>query len=199
MIVALTGGIGSGKSTAARLFSDLGVPLIDTDRIARELTAPGGAVMPEILQRFGTGMVGQEGGLDRTKMRALILSDPRAKAHLEGLLHPRILAECQRRIASIDTAYALLIVPLLLESEGFRELAQRVLVVDCLPGQQVERSLARGGLNAEEVRGFIQAQASRAERLAIADDILDNSRDLEYLRAQVETLHPKYLELAKQR
>jgi dephospho-CoA kinase len=199
MIVALTGGIGSGKSTAARLFSELGVPLIDTDRIARELTGRNGAAMPEILKRFGAGMLSLEGGLDRTKMRALILSDPQAKAHLETLLHPRILAECRRRVASIDTAYALLIVPLLLESKGFRALAQRVLVVDCLPGQQVERTVARGGLDAEEVRGFIQAQVSREERLAIADDVLDNSRDLEYLRAQVEKLHRKYLELAKQR
>jgi dephospho-CoA kinase len=197
MVVAMTGGIGSGKSTASGMFVKLGVPVIDTDHIAHGLTAPGGQAIASIASDFGNDMLDSQGGLDRQRMRALVFSAPSAKARLEGLLHPLILAECKSQIATLAAPYILLVVPLLLESTGFRELAQRILVVDCTPQLQIQRAISRGGITEEEIRSIIATQVTREERLSMADDILDNCGGPDDLKAQVVKLDRRYRELAK--
>jgi len=198
-IVGLTGGIGSGKSTAAEIFAALGVAVIDTDVISHALTAPGGAALPEIIAAFGSGVLGSDGGLDRAAMRRLAFSDPSAKVRLEAVMHPLIRhaseARC-RSAADSDAPYVLLVVPLLVESGAFRPLVDRVLVVDCDVAVQVARVMARSGLAAEEARAIMATQASRAQRLAAADDVLTNDATSDNLRAQIALLHPHYLELA---
>lgn len=198
-IVGLTGGIGSGKSTAAVIFASLGVAVVDTDVIARELTAAGGAAIAEIAAAFGAGVLLTDGSLDRSAMRRLAFSDQSAKRRLESILHPMIRRESEARcLAAADShsPYALLVVPLLVESGTFRRVVDRLLVVDCEETVQIARVMARNALSADEARAIMATQASRADRLAVADDVLTNNASCENLSAQVALLHPLYLELA---
>lgn len=196
-VVGLTGGIGSGKSAAAEHFARLGVAVVDTDAIAHELTRAGGAAIGAIRAQFGDAVIAPDGAMDRAKMRALVFADPQAKRRLEALLHPMIRAEAERRIAAARTPYVVLVVPLLVESGGYRARVQRVLVVDCPEALQIERVVARSGLAPAEVEAILRNQASRQARLAAADDVIDNSGDLAALHKQVEKLHERYLALAR--
>jgi dephospho-CoA kinase len=196
LVVGLTGGIGSGKSAAAEAFAALGASVVDTDAIAHELTQAGGAAMPHIASLFGEAFVAQSGALDRVKMRERVFSDPAAKLALEKLLHPMIREESSRRIAAAKGPYVLHVIPLLVESKDYKVRVQRVLVVDCPEEQQIERVRTRSRLSEDEVRAIMRTQASRAARLAAADDVIDNSGAIDALRKQVSALHGKYLKMA---
>lgn len=195
-IVGLTGGIGSGKSAAATLFEQLGAAVVDTDAIAHALTAPGGAAIAPIRAVFGDEVIDARGALDRAAMRRKVFADGSAKARLEGILHPMIRAEADRRSAAARSAYVVLVVPLLVESGGYRSRVQRVAVVDCPEEMQVARVMARSVLSAEEARAIMAAQVDRQARLAVADDVIDNGGELAALRPQVEALHRRYIEMA---
>ncbi len=199
-VIGLTGGIGSGKSAAADVFASLGIPVVDTDAIAHELTRPGGAAIAGIRELFGDEAIAADGAMDRKKVRELVFSDPSAKRKLEGLLHPMIRAESQRRIAEgADRApYVVHVVPLLIESPDYRTRVQRVVVVDCDEAMQVERVQRRSGLSADEVHRIIAAQVPRATRLAAADDVIDNSGSLSAIERQVRVLHERYLALSRE-
>ncbi len=195
-VVGLTGGIGSGKSAAADSFAELGAALVDTDAIAHELTAPHGAAIAPIRAAFGDGVIAANGALDRAAMRQLVFSDVSARARLEALLHPMIRSEAERRCKEATAPYVVLVVPLLVESGNYQRRVQRVVVVDCPEAMQVARVMARSGLSDVEVRAIMATQATREQRLAAADDIIDNSGDLVQLRPQVEALNRHYLEKA---
>lgn len=198
-IVGLTGGIGSGKSAAAEGFAELGAAVVDTDAIAHELTGPDGIAMPDIEAAFGPSVLATNGALDRAAMRQLVFGDRAAKARLEGILHPLIRTQSQRRCENglaQGAPYALLVVPLLVESGGYRTRVSRIVVVDCPESVQITRVMARSGLTREEVQRIMSAQASRAERNSVADDILNNDKDITALKTQVARLHAKYLKLA---
>jgi dephospho-CoA kinase len=198
-VVGLTGGIGSGKTAAAEEFARLGATVVDTDAIAHELTGPGGAAVPAVRRLFGDAYIDTAGAMDRPKVRALAFSDPDAKKRLEALLHPMIRQESQRRIASATGPYVVHVVPLLVESGEYRARVQRVLVVDCPERDQVERVRRRSGLSEDEIRRILAAQAPRAARLAVADDVIDNSTSLAALHDAVRRLHERYLALAAAR
>lgn len=195
-VVGLTGGIGSGKSAAADEFGRLGATIVDTDVIARELTARGGAALPQIERVFGKDFIAG-GALDRKRMRERVFSDAQAKHRLESLLHPLIREESGRQIAAAPGPYVVHVVPLLIESPDYRKRVERVLVVDAPEEVQVERVRARSGLSEDQVRAIMHTQAARAERLAAADDVIENSGSLEELRKQVAALHRKYLQLSR--
>jgi len=195
-VVGLTGGIGSGKSAAADEFARLGAAVIDTDAIAHELTRPGGAAMAEVRRQFGAAFVDATGAMDRAKMRALAFGDPDAKSRLERLLHPLIRAESDRRIAAVRAPYVVHVVPLLIETPGYRDRVSRVLVVDCSPELQRTRVRQRSSLADGEIDRILEAQVPRAKRLAAADDVIDNSGTLDALHKQVASLHARYLEMA---
>ncbi|MBN8450428.1 MAG: dephospho-CoA kinase [Candidatus Accumulibacter sp.] len=197
-IVGLTGGIGSGKTTVADLFARRGAALVDTDAIAHELTAPQGAAMAAIAAAFGAAVLRPDGGLDRAAMRAVVFSDRSAKARLEAILHPLIRQQSAARCKAATSApYVLLVVPLLVETGSYRQRADRVLVVDCDESVQISRVMARSGLAADAVKAIMATQASRAERRAVADDVVLNEGGLEALLPQVEGLHLRYLDLAR--
>ena len=195
-VVGLTGGIGSGKSSAADEFARLGATVVDTDLIAHELTGRNGLAVPEIKKLFGEKAIGPDGAMDRQKMREHVFSDPAAKKKLEALLHPMIRAESERRIAAAAGPYVIHVVPLLVESGNPRRGVDRVLVVDAPAQAQLARVRVRSALRADEVNAIIAAQAERAERLAAADDVIDNGGTLDALRKQVAALHRKYLQFA---
>jgi len=198
-VVGLTGGIGSGKSAVAEEFARLGAAVVDTDAIAHELTRAGGAAIAGLRRVLGDGFVDAAGAMDRAKVRALVFADAAAKARLEGLLHPMIRAESERRIAAAaaDAPYVVHVVPLLVESPDYRKRVQRVLVVDCLAQVQKERVRQRSGLAEDEIERIIDAQLPRPARLAAADDVIDNSGSLAALHKQVQALHRRYLQLAR--
>jgi len=196
LVVGLTGGIGSGKSAAAEAFARLGAAVVDTDAIAHELTAPGGAAIAEIARQFGKAFVDASGAMDRKRMRDLVFNDADEKQRLESLLHPMIRAESQRRVAAAAGPYVVLVVPLLIESTGYRERVGRVLVVDCPEALQLARVRQRSGLSDAEVKRVIASQIQRERRLAAADDVIDNSGTIAALQQQVRRLHEKYLALA---
>jgi len=195
-VVGLTGGIGSGKSAAADEFARLGATVVDTDAIAHELTRTGGAAIPAIRQAFGEDAIATDGAMDRKKIRELVFGDAAAKAKLEGVLHPMIREASRRGVEAARGPYALLVVPLLIESGDYRSRVQRVAVVDCPQELQIERVGRRSGLQADEVRRIISTQVSRQDRLAAADDVIDNSGLLAALHQQIAALHQRYLELA---
>lgn len=195
-VVGLTGGIGSGKSAAADDFAALGAAVVDTDVIAHELTAKGGAAIAEIQRVFGKDFIAG-GALERKRMREHVFADPGAKKRLEQLLHPMIREESARRIAAAGGPYVIHVVPLLIESPDYRRRVNRVLVVDVPEQTQIERVRARSGLSADEVRAIMRTQAPRAERLAAADDVIDNGGARDALRKQVAALHQKYLQFAQ--
>lgn len=196
-VVGLTGGIGSGKSAAAAEFERLGAAVVDTDAIAHELTAAGGAAIPEVVRLFGKELIGQDGAMDRKKMRDRVFADAAAKQKLEGLLHPLIREESSRRIARAQGPYVIHVVPLLVESRDYRSRVDRVLVIDAPEELQLERVRQRSGLSEDAVRAIVAAQATRAERLAAADDVIENRGTIDALRKQVAALHRKYLEYSK--
>ena len=194
--VGLTGGIGSGKSTVADCFAALGMPVIDTDVIARELTAPGGAGLEAIRAVFGATVMQADGTLDRAALRRRVFADSAARHQLEAILHPRIRQVVEQKLATLTAPYALIVIPLLVETGGYRDVLNRVLVVDCPEAVQIARVMARSGLAHGEIKAILAAQAGRAERLAVADDIIVNTASLEALRAEVAALHQRYLALA---
>jgi dephospho-CoA kinase len=196
-VVGLTGGIGSGKSAAADEFARLGASVVDTDAIAHELTRAGGAAIAAVRREFGAEFIDASGAMDRERMRRLVFDEPRAKRRLEALLHPMIRAESDRCIAAASGAYVVHVVPLLVESRGYRNRVARVLVVDCPEEIQMQRVQKRSALSAEAVRAIIRSQVARADRLAAADDVLDNSGTIAALQKQVAVLHQRYLKMAR--
>jgi dephospho-CoA kinase len=195
--VCLTGGIGSGKSSVAREFEALGVTVIDADALAHELTAPGGAAIEPIRAAFGPEAIDQRGALDRERMRRRVFADPQARRLLESILHPMIRAETERLAREATSRYVILMIPLLVESGKPRRRCERVLVVDCPEQEQIRRVMTRSGLARSEVEAIMGSQASRAVRLAAADDVLDNSGDVAAIAPQVARLHARYLALAE--
>lgn len=195
-VVGLTGGIGSGKSAAAERFAARGVPIVDTDVIARDLTAPGGAALPAVAARFGPAVMRADGALDRAALRRIVFGDAAARLDLEAILHPLIRAEAERRLDALSAPYALLVVPLLVETGVCRDRMRRVLTVACPEPVRIERVMARSGLSRSEAAAIAAAQASEAERRAAADDVLDNSGTPAALDAAVARLHARYRALA---
>jgi len=191
--VGLTGGIGSGKSLVADMLAERGAAIVDTDAIAHALTAPHGAAMEALVAAFGPGFVTPDGALDRARMRALVFADPAAKLRLEAILHPLIRAEAEGRAARAAAPYVVFVVPLLVESGGWRARVQRILVVDCPENVQIQRVMARNNMAEEQVRAILAAQASRAARLAAADDVIVNDGPIAALGPEVDRLHAKYL------
>jgi dephospho-CoA kinase len=196
--VGLTGGIGSGKTTVADMFAARGAAIIDTDQIAHALTAPGGLAIQEIKGQFGEAFLTPEGAMDRAAMRAYVFQEPAAKARLEAILHPLIRIETERAAAQALGDYLIFAVPLLVESRNWKHRVSRVLVVDCQEETQVRRVISRSGLAESQVRAIMQAQATRTERLAAADDVIDNDGDAIDLVPQVDRLHAVYLAAARQ-
>jgi dephospho-CoA kinase len=197
LVVGLTGGIGSGKSAAADEFARLGAAIVDTDVIAHQLTGSGGLAIPGIRKLFGEQALGPDGAMDRGKMRDRVFRDPEAKRKLEALLHPLIREESARRIAAARAPYVVHVVPLLIESPDYRRRVDRVLVIDAPEDTQVARVRSRSGLSEDEVRAIMRTQAPRTERLAAADEVLDNGGSRDALRTQVAALHQKYLQFAR--
>lgn len=195
--VGLTGGIGSGKSLVADMFARLGATLVDTDAIAHGLTAPHGPAMAAIAAEFGTDFVAADGSLDRARMRALVFSDAAAKGRLEAILHPMIRAAAEAGAAAATGPYVIFVVPLLVESGSWRDRVDRILVVDCPEELQVSRVKQRNSLTEEQVRAIMANQATREQRLAVADDIVANDADMASLEPQIAGLHQKYLAISK--
>ncbi|MBJ6610417.1 MAG: dephospho-CoA kinase [Candidatus Thiothrix moscowensis] len=190
--VGLTGGIGCGKSTAVKRFRELGVPVIDADIVAREVVAPGQSALREIVTCFGEQALLADGSLNRSWLRQTIFADRQALQQLESILHPRIRAEIVQRMAECgDVAYAIVDVPLLFE-KNYRQLFDRVLVIDCLPQQQRERVVLRDGSDVELVDSIMQSQVSREHRLQQADEILENSSSILDFYKKIDSLHKEY-------
>ncbi|HEV7833958.1 MAG TPA: dephospho-CoA kinase [Caballeronia sp.] len=196
--IGLTGGIGSGKTTVADMFAARGVPVIDTDLIAHQITAPGGVAMPLIEGTFGPQYVAADGSLDRAKMRTRVFSDSAAKAQLESITHPLIRAESERQRNAARGAYHIVVVPLLIEAGERASKVQRILVVDCPMDTQIERVIRRNGFTREQALSIIARQATREARLAAADDVVanDSAATLETLQREVDALHARYLAMA---
>jgi dephospho-CoA kinase len=193
--VGLTGGIGSGKSTVAELFARRGVPVIDTDNVARQVVEPGRPALDDIVREFGSNLLDTNGRLDRARMRERVFNDPTARRRLESILHPRIRTAVRDQVATIAAPYCLIVVPLLVET-GFNELIDRVLVVDVDEEQQRERTSRRDKVPAEAVGKIMATQATRVQRVAHADDVIVNSGTIADLEREVERLHASYLALS---
>jgi dephospho-CoA kinase len=191
--VGLTGGIGCGKSTVAKLFAEHGAGIIDTDAISRRLTQSGGEAIAAIRAAFGDDYITAEGSLDRARMRGLIFADADAKQRLERILHPLILEQAGLQLEQLqDRPYVIIAVPLLPESPAFRQLTRRILVVDCSESTQVARVIKRNRMSEAEVRAIIAQQTPRDQRLRIADDVIHNEAGLDSLAEQVTVLHRNY-------
>ncbi|HVL76376.1 MAG TPA: dephospho-CoA kinase [Noviherbaspirillum sp.] len=195
--IGLTGGIGSGKTTVADMFAARGAAVIDTDVIAHTLTAPGGAAIDAIRREFGAPFLAPDGSMDRARMRQYVFEEPGARARLEHILHPLIRSETERAAAEAHGAYLMFVVPLLVESGSWRQRVSRVLVVDCPEDVQLRRVMMRSGLSEAQVRAIMAAQVARQERLAAADDVIDNSGESLALVPQVDRLHAAYLQMAQ--
>jgi len=193
--VGLTGGIASGKTTVANFFADLGVPVIDTDVIARDVVAKGAPALAQIRAALGDEVFSDDGTLDRNAMRKLVFSDQRKRRQLEGILHPRIREAAIRQAQAVTYPYMIIVVPLLVESP-MHEFMDRVLVVDCSEDVQLSRLLKRDTEHEGQARRMIAAQASRDERLAIADDVVLNDSGRDETRSKVDALHNAYLGLS---
>ncbi len=197
--VGLTGGLAAGKSAVAARLAELGAEVVDTDAIGRQLTGPQGSAMAAIARAFGPEVVAADGGLDRPAMRRRVFADGAERRRLEAILHPLIRDEARRRLATSRAAYVVLVVPLLVETgPAYRDLMDRVLVVDCPESAQLDRAMDRDGMDEALARAMLAAQAGRQARLAVADDVLDNSADLADLSCRVADLHARYLNLARQ-
>ena len=193
--IGLTGGIGSGKTTVANMFAERGASIVDTDLIAHSLTAPGGPAMPAIIAEFGPEFADATGALDRARMRQLVFADAGAKARLEAILHPRIRDGALAAGAAATGSYVIYAVPLLVESGAWRERVARILVVDCREEVQISRVMARNNLPESQVLAIMAAQASRAQRLAAADDIIENNDGIAALGPQIDRLHALYMKI----
>lgn len=199
LCIGLTGGIGSGKSTVAQLFAELGAGIVDTDTIAHQLTHTNGLAIPLIAARFGNDYLNADGALNRGKMRTLIFANTVAKQALEHILHPLIFSEARRQLqACAAHAYTLLVVPLLFERPLFQPIVQRVLVVDCPETLQIQRTMQRSQLSAAEVQAIIDQQIPRSERVRLADDLIHNTTGLDQLKQEVACQHQIYVALAQQ-
>ncbi len=197
-VVAITGGIGSGKTTIANQFAELGIDVVDADVIAREVVEPGAPALAAIAAHFGPDVIAADGQLDRRGLRERVFSDPDAKVWLNALLHPLIRQEMLRRCAAARSPYCLLVVPLLVENK-LTGLANRVLVIDVDEATQIERTCRRDGVSREQAQAILAAQASRAERLAAADDVLDNKNGApETIKPRILALHETYMAFASQ-
>ena len=198
LLIGLTGGIGSGKSTVATLCENLGARIIDTDQLSRDLTRSGGAAIPAIRAAFGADFIDATGALDRNRMRERVFSNPIAKQQLEALLHPLILKQA-RQLAEMKTLapYTLVVVPLLFEAHGYQGWLKRVLVVDCPEEIQIARTQQRSGLDKALVQTIMSQQIARNQRIALADDIIRNDSDLASLAARVGLLHRHFLTIAQ--
>jgi dephospho-CoA kinase len=194
--IGLTGGIASGKSTVAQRFMELGVPVIDADVAARAVVAPGKPGLAEVLKRFGSGVLAENGELDRRALRDLIFSNPGSRRDLEAILHPLIRADMDQSAESAGGPYVVMAIPLLVES-GSNDRVDRILVVDVDEAAQLQRVMARDGCTEEQARAILASQASRSARLAAADDVLLNSGTVTDLRQGVDHLHERYLRLAE--
>lgn len=195
LVVGLTGGIGSGKSTVAALFAELGVTIVDSDVISHRLTQSGGGAIEAIRTAFDDSYIDASGALDRGRMRQRVFSDVGAKHRLEAVLHPliRVQMMAQAEAATDVSPYMLLVIPLLFETANYQEWVQRTIVVDCSESIQIARTMQRSGLDEHEVRAIMAQQISRAERLRRADDIIQNDSGLDALRLQVGDLHQRYI------
>jgi len=193
--IGLTGGIGSGKSTIAALFATYGIPVIDADVIAHQLTLPGTSATAQILRAFGPDIADVNGTIDRQRLAQRIFSNHEERKRLEAILHPLIRAEMQHQQEALDAPYCLLVIPLLFEA-GQQDYVDRVLVADIDEKTQISRVSERDGRSEKEIRAILSSQAGRAQRLGMADDCINNSGDFSELRAQVEALHQKYLALS---
>lgn len=196
--VGLTGGIACGKSTVANLFAALGVPIVDTDVLAREVVAPGSPLLPEIARHFGEQVLQKDGSLDRARLRTLVFANPAERQWLEQLTHPAIRELTDRRCATATGPYVMVAIPLLVETQGAARF-DRVLVVDCDPQVQLARLQARDGTTRAEAERMLAAQVTREQRLAVADDVILNNGDIAELRDQVEKLHRQYESAASAR
>lgn len=196
--IGVTGGLGSGKTAVSQAFARLGVPVIDTDEISRALTATEGAALPMLREAFGDSIFNADGTLNRNALRALILNDRAAKSRLESVLHPMILHEVTNQLARLNAPYVMIVVPLLVESGGYLDMLDRVLVVDCSEETQIQRALARGGWDESEIRAMMAKQVSRQVRLKLADDVINNDGGMDALTAQVAALNEKYRVLSRQ-
>jgi len=194
-LVGLTGGIGSGKSTVCNIFRELGVPIIDTDDIARQVVTPGSAGLERLQQEFGPEILSPDGSLNRARLRHTIFSNAEKRQRLEDIIHPLIRMQLKEQLTEINAPYVIVAIPLLLE-KGWQNEVDRILVVDSTEQQQVERTLARDECDRELVNKIIQSQSSRQQRLAAADDIIHNDSDMAALHTQVELLHRQYTDLA---
>jgi dephospho-CoA kinase len=193
--IGLTGGIASGKSAVAEAFARRGVPVVDTDRLAREVVEPGSPALAAVVAEFGPGILAADGRLDRRRLRALVFADPARRQRLEAILHPAIRAAMAAAVAAVTAPYVVVAIPLLAET-GERTAVDRVLVVDCPPEVQLARLIERDRETPEGARAILAAQASRAARTALADDLIDNTGSLADLDAAVAALHGRYLALA---
>ncbi|HDX8615396.1 TPA: dephospho-CoA kinase [Aeromonas dhakensis] len=197
-VVAITGGIGSGKTTVANQFAELGIEVVDADIIAREVVEPGTPALAAIAAHFGADVIAPDGRLDRRQLRERVFTDPQAKDWLNALLHPLIRSKMQRQCAAARSPYCLLVVPLLVENR-LTALANRVLVIDVDEATQIERTCRRDGVSREQAEAILAAQASRTERLAAADDVLDNQNGTpEAIKSRIFALHETYLAFASQ-
>ncbi|WP_421214242.1 dephospho-CoA kinase [Aeromonas dhakensis] len=197
-VVAITGGIGSGKTTVANQFAELGIEVVDADIIAREVVEPGTPALAAIAAHFGADVIAPDGRLDRRQLRERVFTDPQAKGWLNALLHPLIRSEMQRQCAAARSPYCLLVVPLLVENR-LTAMANRVLVIDVDEATQIERTCRRDGVSREQAQAILAAQASRTERLAAADDVLDNQNGTpEAIKSRIFALHETYLAFASQ-
>lgn len=194
--VGLTGGIASGKSTAAKFFGALGVPILDSDQVAREVVEPGQPPLERLVERFGRGILTPDGHLDRPALRDIVFSDPKARADLENLTHPAIGAALEARSAAAGGPYQILVIPLLVE-KSLGAHVDRVLVVDCEEELQIRRLHARDGSTRAQAQAILNAQVSRNARLKAADDVIKNDADMSAVQNQVAALHARYLEFAR--
>ncbi|HSD70127.1 MAG TPA: dephospho-CoA kinase [Woeseiaceae bacterium] len=194
--IGLTGGIASGKSTVSDMFAEYGVPVIDTDRIARDIVRPGMPALDKIRQRFGDEVIAADGSLDRGELRRLAFDNEQSRKALEAILHPKIRSETVARSKAAGGPYQIIVVPLLVES-ALKSFVDRIVVVDCDPQTQLQRLLSRDDETIEQAQRMIAAQAAREERLAIASDVIDNNGDISDTRKQVEELHRRFLDEAE--
>lgn len=193
-VVALTGGIGSGKSTASEIFASLGVPIVDVDVISHQLTKAGGLLIPAIREIFGEDFINSDGALNRQKMRGLIFNNAPLRLQLEAILHPAIHAEALQQLAkNPHTSYQILTIPLLTKNSIYLKTIHRILVIDSDEASQISRTMQRSGLTEPEVRNIMSAQISRQARLALANDVIENNGDFDDLRNKIAHIHKKYI------